>query len=579
MLYTTKLYYRFSNTSEDYESVDIVINKGFPTTIIDYDAKVIDSEVSPKFLEPESAFLPIIPTEESDTANVLSKILKQYNDFLVEGGKEKVNWIPFYATNNIVTETPNMVLYGIKRKSSGVYYLMNAKDGTFDPDGNNAYGFAFYFLDDSYENIGSTTINGRSWYNIVSVSYDLNSGKIYSYQLFPAGNVSWTSSIYSGLTLTLFSFFTALTRNFKKNNDITPTQSNNISKTEFSEDTTAPTFFEGSLNTGFFSIITPTENQLKRLSDELWSENVFDLIAKWSLNPLDYLINFYRLPFGVATKSTSLLSWGNVVFQQQIQVNEPKSQYITQNMGGINITEKWHNILDYDPYTKVTLYIPFSGYHQLSTDEVMNSQISLSYNVDLLTGSAIAQVSVNKNVDGTNMNSVMYQFSCDMAAPLPITSTSNQKLENIKNAITAIGSVASMATSGGVGSAGVMAGITSAQAGGEASAAIGTIKNYGSLAMSAMNTIGTKTLVNRSGALGANNGFVSVLIPYVIIERPIMSIPKYYPKFNGYPLNVTKVLSELKGYTEIMDIHLDGVIATQEEKDELESLLKGGVIL
>ena len=52
-----------------------------------------------------------------------------------------------------------------------------------------------------------------------------------------------------------------------------------------------------------------------------------------------------------------------------------------------------------------------------------------------------------------------------------------------------------------------------------------------------------------------------------------------YNSFVGYPSNVTKLVGDLNGYTEIDSIHLENVNATENELNEIERLLKMGVIL
>ena len=50
-------------------------------------------------------------------------------------------------------------------------------------------------------------------------------------------------------------------------------------------------------------------------------------------------------------------------------------------------------------------------------------------------------------------------------------------------------------------------------------------------------------------------------------------------KLKGYPCNITKRLGDLSGFTMVDDIQLNNVPCTDAEREELESILKGGVIL
>lgn len=66
---------------------------------------------------------------------------------------------------------------------------------------------------------------------------------------------------------------------------------------------------------------------------------------------------------------------------------------------------------------------------------------------------------------------------------------------------------------------------------------------------------------------------------YIILSRPVSAIPKGWNKYAGYPSLKIKKLSTQKGYTEIAYIKLNNLEATAEEISELNSILRGGVIL
>ena len=57
------------------------------------------------------------------------------------------------------------------------------------------------------------------------------------------------------------------------------------------------------------------------------------------------------------------------------------------------------------------------------------------------------------------------------------------------------------------------------------------------------------------------------------------ALPAKQNEFMGYPAFITSTLAELTGYTEVDSIHLENVDATDAELSEIETLLKGGVIL
>ena len=97
--------------------------------------------------------------------------------------------------------------------------------------------------------------------------------------------------------------------------------------------------------------------------------------------------------------------------------------------------------------------------------------------------------------------------------------------------------------------------------------------------MAATATNSLKPTVEKSGAMGGMGGMLAVQNPYIILTRPKQAIPAYQNTFTGYPSFITKTLSECSGYTEVESIHLENVPATDGELQEINDLLKSGVII
>ena len=90
---------------------------------------------------------------------------------------------------------------------------------------------------------------------------------------------------------------------------------------------------------------------------------------------------------------------------------------------------------------------------------------------------------------------------------------------------------------------------------------------------------GARSKVHKSGSIGSMAGHMDIQTPYLIITRPVQSVPEKLNELQGYPSNITATLSDLTGYTEVETIYLKDIPATTAEIDEIEALLKGGVII
>lgn len=85
--------------------------------------------------------------------------------------------------------------------------------------------------------------------------------------------------------------------------------------------------------------------------------------------------------------------------------------------------------------------------------------------------------------------------------------------------------------------------------------------------------------ISRGGGVGGAGGFLGIQTPYFIITRPNMCMPTDQNAFIGYPSFITVSLADLTGYTQVESIHIENVPATSAEIEEIESLLKSGVIM
>jgi hypothetical protein len=85
--------------------------------------------------------------------------------------------------------------------------------------------------------------------------------------------------------------------------------------------------------------------------------------------------------------------------------------------------------------------------------------------------------------------------------------------------------------------------------------------------------------VERTGAYTGPAAFMGCEYPYLILTQPIQVMPDNYARYEGFPCYQTYKLSRLSGYTKCESVIDNTVSATDAEKDEIERLLKEGVIL
>lgn len=297
-------------------------------------------------------------------------------------------------------------------------------------------------------------------------------------------------------------------------------------------------------------------NKFREFNSFLWSSSLPDTIYKTINEPLNSIVSLTALPLDVGVYEEKNIILGNLIaMSNTIPILAPKitKQYVTLDFGTVSMKEYFGSCLDYAPYTKPpTIFLPFIGMQTLSINDCMDSDINLVYNVDMFTGTCTAMLKITKNTK-MKFNSVVYTWSGNCAMNIPLSGTNYMSLYS--SIINSTVGVATAISTGG------------------ASAIVPAVSG------SAMATMNSAPLVNRGGTSSMNSAMAGVFTPYIILERPFFSKPEEFEKIQGVKSNITASLSAGLGYVEVDDIHLDGLTATEQEKTEIENLLKQGVIL
>lgn len=304
-----------------------------------------------------------------------------------------------------------------------------------------------------------------------------------------------------------------------------------------------PPLISGSAN-GLWAIYNPTLAQVQNFGAYLWSENILDQITRMFNSPIDAVIGFHMIYCTPIKGPTQNIKCGYL--DTGVASITVANQYATIDCGTVYVSEYYRTALDYNA-TKLALYLPFIGIVPLSTEVCVGSTLHVIYRIDVLTGTCLAQVKVIKQ----NSDAVMYAFEGNCAVQIPLTAT------------TYTGTVTALINS-------VSAGL---------SAFMGDYISAGQDLSEAVSGAMSKTGVKQSGSLGANAGALGIRIPYLIITHPVAYDAIQYNTQYGFPLNETVTLGSLHGYTRIKDIHLSAIPCTDDELEQIERLLKDGVII
>ena len=278
---------------------------------------------------------------------------------------------------------------------------------------------------------------------------------------------------------------------------------------------------------------------LNQLTAFLWSNGFIDTIKKLQNNPMENIQKLFYLPYDVEVSASETVKIGNV--DSNIQGNRIVKQFQEIDFGNIDITEYYGNTLDYN--TELSIYLPFIGEKTLNIYDIMGGSLNLKYRVDILTGNCIAILSIVRKQNDVTLNSVLYTYIGDMSNSVPLTSTQNNFFKQILGNLT---NPTALITNSGVQFA--LAGASGVNA----------------------------TTYTHSGNIGGNNGFMSVLTPYLIIRRPVNIKPADYERTFGYPACTSVTLENQKGYCRYRECYYDYRFEDLEKdvSDEILNKLK-----
>lgn len=304
------------------------------------------------------------------------------------------------------------------------------------------------------------------------------------------------------------------------------------------------------LSSSAISVYNLSTSNLSNLSSFLFSNDFVDNIKKLFNNPIENILNLCIAPITNDVQvggSNVIVKIGNVL-ATDTHADLVASQFYEIDLGTFDVNEHWGSCLDYEPYTRATLYLPYANSINLDIDKVMGCTIGVKYHCDIVTGNFIGFITSNGQV----INMVNGNLKTDIAlSGTDYTQKSIATLQTVTGLASTIGGVATgNAMLMGMGASNVASGVMSSK------------PNY-----------------TQTGSFTSASGLMGLQYAYIVFERVEQCLPSNYKTFNGYPSYITENLNNLTGFTKVADIHLSILGALDDEVAEIESLLKEGVIL
>lgn len=274
--------------------------------------------------------------------------------------------------------------------------------------------------------------------------------------------------------------------------------------------------------------------------------NIPNIMAMYSSSQLiNYIIDCHVIPVLPIVDTDEFIKVGFRTLSQHAK--RVTSDYVDFDCGSIELKEYYNNFIDYAPYTRFKLFLPFVGFVPIENEYIQNGRLQVKYRFNIIDGSFMAFI-ISSSSKSKLTNTVVAQYGGNACIHIPIT---GQNYASMASGIVA----------------GTMGAATALSSG-----------NVAGAVSSAVEVASAAPMLQSSNGYNATTSFLSVRIPYLVVERSVSNFSKNYPEEIGIPSNITTAFKDLRGYTTAGNVHLDGIEATEAEKQEISDLLAGGVI-
>lgn len=261
---------------------------------------------------------------------------------------------------------------------------------------------------------------------------------------------------------------------------------------------------------------------------------------------IDYVQDCHIVPVAPTTSGSDHIKLGFRSLDTTADVIT--TEYVDVSLGSISIDEFYTQFIDYQPFTRAKLFLPFIGFVPLEPEYFQSGSIEVKYRFNVYDGSFICGVLASPNANVSQMSSSMIaQYAGTACVHIPLTGLNYSSM-----------------VAGLVGGAGAM---SHAIAGNNAGAAVAA----------AINTAVASPQVMSSNAYTSSAAFLGLRYPFLVIERSVSHFPELYQHDVGFPSKITCKLKSAKGFVTVKDADLSGFQATEEEKAEIRKLLASGI--
>lgn len=307
-----------------------------------------------------------------------------------------------------------------------------------------------------------------------------------------------------------------------------------------------------------------TQDELVKLKEFLFKETFLDNVLRLWENPAEYIIDLTYYPLRPDTLNMTGAQEQIIVGNINSEVTGlifPDSGNRFHYMGAYHVEPYYNSYLDYEPYTSISIYLPYIGVRSLDSSRITGHTINVGYTFDFNT----RQVTAHLGLDGEgfgDLGNALDSFTGSFGVAFPLSgSQANQVALNV------LQSTAQLISSAGAIACGVATGNVAAV--------------YGGAVNAGSTLLGGQAIKPESlGTLTPTAGLYAPQIPYLIINRPITALPSSWAADMGYSAGYSGKVSSFTGYLEALHVELNRAAnMTEQEAQEIITALQGGILI
>lgn len=288
---------------------------------------------------------------------------------------------------------------------------------------------------------------------------------------------------------------------------------------------------------------------IQGINDALWNIDqsvlgrIIDGLKLYGSDPANAIISLRIYPFNVAAQvdCTSTNVYLGIVDIGIPMFKIAENASIVLDLGSFLIEPKFQSFLDLEPYTSITVYIPFVGDVKIPTNEFMGRTLRIQMSVDLTTGQCVACLFANETP--------MLYSAGQIGVEIPVTARTGEEVA--KAFIEAASAVITRGTSTIVDS---------------------MTDDFGVLFLGDNST-------EKTGSSSPSNSFTMPLDSFIIVSRPTVEKPDNFAHTYGNVCHTSATLSDVTGFTMCKNVDTTGITATEEERNMIKTFLESGVFL